>query len=103
MARIPAGLSRVTANTQVPERRKYYPSLVTDYLSLATYLAACGHGVELRAVGKGTILFCFFHSLALGDDVEAFFGNAALVDPAKYDEARSDLRKRMDEVRRGHQ
>lgn len=100
MARIPIGLSRVSTSAPVREQSRHYPSFITDYLSLASYLVACEHGVELRTAGKGTVLFSFFHAPTLSRDIEAFFGNSARVDPAKYDGARSQLRRQMEELRR---
>lgn len=104
MARIPARLSEVnTAYHPYRESRPAAPELITDYLSLACFLVASGHRVDVRPAGKGTVLFCFDQRRKLADDVEAFFRGGAAVDPTKYDSVRAALRRRIDVLNRGVQ
>ncbi len=66
----------------------------TDYLPLASFLLSHGHQPTLTCTGGHNILFSFESNVA--GDVDAFRNKTARVEPASYDAARIELRKRMD-------
>lgn len=74
---------------------------VTDYLTLATYLSCRGHDLSIEGTRSRTVLFAFESSSELQTDLQTFRRGSACVEPVRYDAARVELRRRMDECRGG--
>ena len=74
------------------------PGFLTDNLSLAAFLKACGHDPTPQPSVSGRVMFTFARSPQLDADIAAFTSNTAAVSPQAYDVAKVALRRDIDTV-----
>ena len=72
---------------------------VTDFLPLASYLLASQFVPRLTQTASGTILFTFTATEGLAATIHRFHAGVAQVEPAAYDAARLQLRRRMEALK----
>jgi len=75
------------------------PNLLTDSLTLASYLLAKGHRFPGLLPSRGGVLFTFL-AADVTHDVELFKHGEALIEPRVFDAARIGLRRKMDQAMR---
>lgn len=74
------------------------PPLVTRDLRIASHLKALGHEPRPVVVDSRTVAFEFTSTPAILTEVNNFSLGRARVDPLRFDQARAELRRQVDEL-----